>query len=99
MNLLVRGGRVIDPKHRVDKAADVVVTGGKIAEIGAGLRAPSAEHRVIEAGGRVVAPGLVDLHVHLREPGQEYKEDIGSGSRAAVAGGFTTMCCMPNTNR
>jgi len=97
MNLLVRGGRVIDPKHGVDGVADVLVTGGKVAEIGARLEPHGPETRVIDAKGHVVAPGLVDLHVHLREPGQEYKEDILSGSRAAVAGGFTTMCCMPNT--
>jgi dihydroorotase len=95
-SLLVRGGRVIDPKNQVDRLADVLIEGGKVVEVGTGLRAP-ADATIIDATGKVVAPGFVDLHVHLREPGQEYKEDIASGSRAAVAGGFTTMCCMPNT--
>jgi dihydroorotase len=95
-SLLVRGGRLIDPKNQIDKLADVLIVDGKVAEVGTGLRAP-ADAKIIDATGKVVAPGFVDLHVHLREPGQEYKEDIASGSRAAVAGGFTTMCCMPNT--
>jgi dihydroorotase len=96
-SLLVRGGRLIDPKNQIDKLADVLVVDGKVAEVGPNLRAPDASTKLIDATGKVVTPGFVDLHVHLREPGQEYKEDIGSGARAAVAGGFTTMCCMPNT--
>jgi dihydroorotase len=96
MNILIKGGRVIDPRHQVDRQADVLITGGRVAEVGPGLRAP-ADTRVVDASHKLVTPGLIDLHVHLREPGQEYKEDIASGSRAAVAGGFTTMCCMPNT--
>jgi dihydroorotase len=95
-SLLIKGGRVVDPKNAIDKVADVLIRDGKIAEIGASLRGGDGV-RVIDATGKLVAPGFVDLHVHLREPGQEYKEDIASGSRAAVAGGFTTMCCMPNT--
>jgi dihydroorotase len=97
MDLLLRGGRVIDPASRIDRRADVLVVDGRIAEIGPGLRAPSKEVRELDVGDRIVAPGFVDLHVHLREPGQEYKEDIGTGGRAAVAGGFTTVCAMPNT--
>jgi dihydroorotase len=96
--LVLRGGRVIDPASGHDGIADVVVDGGKIVVVGpdaAGAPAPGA--RVIDATGLVVAPGFVDVHVHLREPGQEYKEDIASGARAAAAGGFTTVCCMPNT--
>lgn len=98
--LVLRGGRVIDPASRHDGIADVVVAGGKIVAVGpeagrAGGSAPGV--RVIDATDLVVAPGLVDVHVHLREPGQEYKEDIASGARAAAAGGFTTVCCMPNT--
>jgi dihydroorotase len=94
------GGRVIDPASGLDAVADVVVLDGKIATVGAnasrGLTvSPSA--RMIDATGLVIAPGFVDLHVHLREPGHEYKEDIASGARAAAAGGFTTVCCMPNT--
>ena len=96
-SLLVRGGRLIDLKNQIDKLADVLVVDGKVAEVGPGLRAPDASTKIVDATGKIVSPGFVDLHVHLREPGQEYKEDIASGSRAAVAGGFTTMCCMPNT--
>jgi dihydroorotase len=94
--IVIKGGRVIDPKNGVDRTADVLIIDGTIAEVGPGLRAP-ADARVVDAKDRVVTPGLVDLHVHFREPGQEYKEDIASGSRAAVAGGFTTVCAMPNT--
>jgi dihydroorotase len=98
--LVLRGGRVIDPASKQDGIADVVAAGGKIVAVGpeAGRSGVSASGaRVIDATGLVVAPGLVDVHVHLREPGQEYKEDIASGARAAAAGGFTTVCCMPNT--
>ena len=97
MDLLLRGARVIDRSGSspVDATSDVRVSDGRVAEIGRGLAAGSA--RVVDLGGRIVVPGLVDLHVHFREPGQEYKEDIASGSRAAAAGGFTTVCCMPNT--
>jgi len=79
-----------------DGAADVLLVDGKVAGIGKGLAAP-AGGRVLDVSGQLVLPGLVDLHVHLREPGQEYKEDIETGSRTAAAGGFTTVCCMPNT--
>jgi dihydroorotase len=96
VDLLLRGGRVLDPAGGVDRAADLLVADGVIARIGAGLAAPSRA-RVLELGGRLVVPGLIDLHVHLREPGQEHKEDIASGTAAAAAGGFTTVCCMPNT--
>jgi len=99
MDILLRGGRVIDtsnPGGVVDVAGDVLVRDGRIAEIGRGLAAP-AGGRVVELGGRLVCAGLVDLHVHFREPGQEYKESIATGAAAAVAGGFTTVCCMPNT--
>ncbi len=99
MDILLRGGRVIDtsnPGGVVDVAADVLVREGRIADIGKGLAAPSGG-RVIEVADRIVCAGLVDLHVHFREPGQEYKETIATGSAAAVAGGFTTVCCMPNT--
>ncbi len=94
--VLIRGGRVIDPANGVDGVMDVLLRDGMIAEIGQGLSAPGGA-RTIEAAGLVVAPGLVDLHAHLREPGFEYKETIESGTRAAAAGGFTTVCCMPNT--
>src|SRR5436190_924463 len=96
--LVVRGGRVIDPAASLDTVADVVIQEGRIAAVvaGGGAIVPAGA-RVIEAKNLVVTPGFVDLHVRLREPGHEYKEDIVSGSRAAAAGGFTTICCMPNT--
>ena len=95
-DLLVRGGRVIDPDSGRDELADVLVRDGLVEAIAPGLDgSPGVE--VIEAEGCLVTPGLIDPHVHLREPGGESKETIATGSRAAVAGGFTTVCCMPNT--
>jgi dihydroorotase len=94
--LLVRGGRVVDPASCVDAVLDLLVEGSKVAAVGLGLAAPSGAG-VIDAHGKLVLPGFVDLHVHLREPGEEYKEDIASGTRAAAAGGFTSICCMANT--
>lgn len=93
-SLLIRGGRVIDPANGVDEVTDVFIEDGRVASPGALHGRADAE---IDATGLIVCPGLIDMHVHLREPGQEWKEDIESGSRAAVAGGVTTMCCMPNT--
>src|SRR5881394_4445186 len=95
MDLCLRGGRVIDPTRGLDSEADVLVTNGVVARIAAGGVAENV--RVIDARGRWVVPGLIDLHTHLREPGQEYKEDIATGTRAAAAGGFTAVCAMPNT--
>jgi dihydroorotase len=95
--IVVKGGRVIDPMHGLDGVRDVLLENDRVAAVGPALPVPAGA-QVIDATGRLVTPGLIDLHVHLREPGQEYKEDIASGSRAAVAGGFTTVCCMPNTN-
>ncbi len=98
MDLLLRGGRVLDPASSLDGPADVLIRDGAIAEVGALSSLGSASGaRVVDVSGLVVTPGLCDLHVHLREPGQEYKEDIATGTRAAVRGGFTTVCCMPNT--
>jgi dihydroorotase len=94
-SILIRGGRVIDPASGRDEIADVALEGGRVRAIGPAL-AP-ADAQVIDAEGLLVVPGLIDPHVHLREPGGEHKETIESGSRAAVAGGFTTVCCMPNT--
>jgi len=95
--VLVTGGRIIDPATGTDMIGDIAIAQGRIVEIGKSLsRSPAA--RVIDAKGCIVAPGLVDPHVHLREPGHEYKETIRTGSHAAVAGGFTTVCCMPNTS-
>lgn len=96
MNLLIKGGRVIDPSQGLDATLDVVVENGLVKEIGQGLAAP-ANAETIDASGKYVVPGLIDMHVHLRDPGLEYKEDIISGTRAAVAGGFTSLACMPNT--
>jgi dihydroorotase len=93
--LLIRQGRVIDP-GRVNGPADLLIQNGKIAAVGRDLRAPAGAS-VLEAQGKWVLPGLVDLHVHLREPGFEYKETIKTGTAAAAAGGFTSVCCMPNT--
>ena len=96
MNLLIKNGRVIDPSQNIDDSLDVLVENGLIKEIGKKLAAPSGVE-VIDAAGKYVVPGLIDMHVHLRDPGLEYKEDIISGTKAAVAGGFTSICCMPNT--
>jgi dihydroorotase len=94
--LLIRGGRVVDPSRGLDDTLDVLIgEDGKVAEVAAGIEAPDAE--VLDAAGKVVTPGLIDIHVHLRDPGQEYKEDIESGTRAAAAGGFTAVACMANT--
>ena len=101
--ILIRGGHVIDP-GRVNGPAEVLIENGKIAAFGTDLLAGGRqghssrlEPRIIDATGRLVLPGLVDLHVHFREPGQEFKETIQTGTAAAVAGGFTSVCCMPNT--
>ena len=95
MKLLIKGGRIINPAENMDMIGDILIENGKIAAMGSNCTAPGAE--IINAAGLVVAPGLIDMHVHLREPGLEAKEDIGSGTRAAAAGGFTTIACMPNT--
>ncbi len=96
MGLLIQGGRVIDPATGVDREADVLLAEGRIAAIDASI-SPGGRHRVIDARNLLVAPGLVDMHVHLRDPGQTHKEDIASGTVAAVQGGFTAVACMPNT--
>ena len=97
--LVLRGGRVIDPSRGLDEEADVVIEAGRIVRVGrdAGLGLTGERVTVRDVRGCWVVPGLVDLHVHFREPGQEYKEDIRSGLRAAAAGGFTQVCAMPNT--
>lgn len=96
MNLFIKGGRVIDPSQGLDEILDIQVVDGKIAGTGKKL-APAKGVEVIDAKGLIVAPGLIDMHVHLRDPGMEYKEDIISGTRSAAAGGFTSIACMPNT--
>ncbi len=95
-DLLIRNGRVIDPASGRDETADVLIRGGRIAAVGAGLQADGAN--MLNAAGLVVAPGFIDMHVHLREPGFEHAETIESGSFAAAAGGFTSVCPMPNTS-
>lgn len=96
MRYLIKGGMLVDPLSEVITESDILVDNGLILELGQGL--PDAEAKIIAAEGRYVCPGLIDMHVHLREPGYEYKEDIESGTRAAAMGGFTAVACMPNTN-
>ena len=93
---LIRGGRLVDPRNRRDELADVLIVDGKVAEIGKNLRSANGAE-VYDAVGKLVTPGLIDIHVHLREPGQEEKETIATGTAAAAMGGFTAVACMPNT--
>src|SRR6059058_5618608 len=93
--LVIRNGRVIDPATKLDTVCDVFCVNGYVAAIGERLYATGAEE--FDASGLIVAPGFIDMHVHLREPGFEHAETVESGSRAAAAGGFTSICCMPNT--
>jgi dihydroorotase len=95
-SILIRGGRVIDPSQEIDETIDVLIVGDKIA--GLGREAAGAADEVIDASELLVTPGLIDMHVHLREPGDEEKETIETGTSAAAAGGFTAVACMPNTN-
>src|SRR5438445_5410312 len=95
MSMVIKNGRVIDPASQTDRVADVLIVDGRIAGVAPNLSSPKAE--VFDATGMIVAPGFIDMHVHLREPGFEHAETIESGSRAAAAGGFTSICCMPNT--
>ena len=96
MALLLKNGRVIDPSVGLDAVCDVVIRDGRIVEIGEDLSIPKGI--TVECAEKIVVPGLVDVHTHLREPGYEYKEDVESGTRAAAHGGFTAVCAMPNTN-
>jgi dihydroorotase len=93
--LLIKNGRVLDPASKTDATQDVLLDAGRIAKRGANLAAPDAE--IFDATGMIVAPGFIDLHCHLREPGQEMSETIETGTRSAARGGFTAVCCMPNT--
>lgn len=98
MKLLIKNGHVIDPANGIDKVTDIYVDNGEICEVGVDPDLEGVEMQIINAEGKLVTPGLVDMHVHLREPGQEYKEDIESGTRAAAVGGVTSVACMPNTD-
>jgi dihydroorotase len=98
MNILIKNGHIIDPANKVDGKFDLLVAEGKIAKLGKPGSLPSNGAQVLDAGGKLVVPGLIDMHVHLREPGYEYKETIATGTAAAKAGGFTAVCCMPNTS-
>jgi dihydroorotase len=96
MSLILKNVRAVDPQIGLDDVVSIRIEGDKIAEVGSQVTAAESD-TVRDLSGKVLVPGLVDIHVHLREPGQEYKEDIESGTRAAAAGGFTAVCCMPNT--
>jgi dihydroorotase len=96
-SILLRGGRVVDPSQKLDAKRDVLIADGRIEKIRARLDAPEGI-RVVDCGGLVVTPGLIDVHVHLREPGEEHKETIATGAASAAAGGFTAVCAMPNTD-
>lgn len=96
-SLLIHGGRVIDPSAKLDAPMDVLLRDGQVADIAPPNKIRGGADEKFDARGLIVAPGFIDLHVHLREPGQSYKETIATGTAAAAAGGFTTVCCMPNT--
>jgi dihydroorotase len=96
-SLLLTGGRVIDPANKFDSSADVLIVDGKISAVGKNLSAPK-EIEIFDATGKIICPGLIDLHVHLREPGQTAKENLATGTTAAARGGFTSVVCMPNTS-
>ena len=95
MALMLRNARVIDPQVDLDEVCDILIRDGRVVEVGHDLEMPKGVER--DLSGKILVPGLVDIHVHLRDPGLEQKEDIASGTRAAAHGGFTTVACMPNT--
>src|ERR1700751_4784127 len=96
-SLLIKGGHLIDPAAKINAPMDVLLRDGRVAEIALPNQVRGGADEKFDARGLTVAPGFIDLHVHLREPGQSYKETIASGTAAAAAGGFTSVCCMPNT--
>jgi len=96
MKILLKGGRVIDPSQNIDSTMDILIDGGTISRIESNIN-PKSGIRVFDLKDKIVSPGLVDMHTHLREPGFEYKETIRTGSESAVAGGFTSIACMANT--
>jgi dihydroorotase len=96
--MLIKNGRVLDPATKTDSARDILLDGEKIAELSApGKITRARDAEIFDAAGLIIAPGFIDMHVHLREPGQESSESIETGTRAAARGGFTAVCCMPNT--
>ena len=97
-SLLIKGGRLIDPMCGIDAPMDILLGDGRVLEVAPPNKIRASADQNFDARGLVVAPGFIDLHVHLREPGQQYKETIASGTAAAAAGGFTSVCCMPNTS-
>src|ERR1700720_1869983 len=96
-SLLIKGGHLIDPAAKINAAMDILLRDGQVAEVALPNKIRAGADEKLDARGLIVAPGFIDLHVHLREPGQSYKETIASGTAAAAAGGFTSVCCMPNT--
>src|ERR1700723_4563512 len=96
-SLLIKGGHLIDPAAKINAPMDILLRDGRVAEIALPNKIRGSADEKFEARGLIVAPGFIDLHVHLREPGQGYKETIASGTAAAAAGGFTSVCTMPNT--
>src|ERR1700751_4202026 len=95
-SLLIKGGHLIDPANRIDAPMDILLRDGQVAEIALPNKTRGGADEKFDARGLIVTPGFIDLHVHLREPGQSYKETIASGTAAAAAGGFTSVCTMPN---
>src|SRR6201981_569075 len=96
-SLLVKGGHLIDPAAKINAPMDILLRDGRVAEVALPNKTRGSADEKFDARGLIVAPGFIDLHVHLREPGQSYKETIASGTAAAAAGGFTSVCTMPNT--
>src|SRR5579863_1026108 len=95
--LWIKNGRVLDPARKTEAALDVLLDGERIAEVAPAGKISGRDAEIFDAAGLIVAPGFIDLHAHLREPGQESSESIETGTRAAARGGFTAVCCMPNT--
>src|SRR5919108_3964143 len=97
-SLLIKGGHLVDPASRIDASMDVLLRDGHVAEVAPPNKIRGSADEKFDAHGLVVAPGFIDLHVHLREPGQSHKETIATGTAAAAAGGYTSLCAMPNTS-
>src|SRR5579864_8841605 len=96
-SLLIKGGHLIDPAEKINAPMDILLRDGRVAEIALPNKIRGSADEKFDARGLIIAPGFIDLHVHLREPGQSYKETIATGTAAAAAGGFTSVCTMPNT--